>query len=341
MRAVVKVRPEPGVEVLDVPVPEIGEGNALIRVEAAAICGSDLGIYDYTPAYSGMRLPVVLGHEFSGRLEDVGPDVVDYEAGDRVLSESVRACGVCRFCREGMSNLCDESTLFGIHADGGFAEYVAVPHGLLHRIPDGVSYGEAALVEPLSNAVHFVGDVTPVRLGEYAVVHGPGPIGLFSAQLLRMAGVTVIITGIGVDANRFEIAARLGFETVNVEEEDPINRVLENTGGKGADVAFIATGAPEAVAQAVRIVRKRGHVTVVGIFPRRVEVPATSIVRREITLAGAYDARPANFEQAIGLIASGRIDAAGLITHRFPLEEAEKAFEVAKSRVGCKVLFVP
>jgi L-iditol 2-dehydrogenase len=341
MKAVVKVRPEPGVEVLEIPVPEIGEGDALIRVEAAAICGSDLGIHDYTPAYSGMRLPVVLGHEFSGRLEEVGPDVVDYEVGDRVLSESVRACGVCRFCREGMSNLCEESTLFGIHADGGFAEYVAVPHGLLHRIPDGVSYEEAALVEPLSNAVHFVGDVTPVRLGDYAVVQGPGPIGLFSAQLLRMAGANVIITGMGVDANRFEIAGRLGFETVNVEEEDLLEKVLEDTGGKGVDVAFVATGAPEAVAQAVHIVRKRGHVTVVGIYPGGVEVPATRIVRREITLAGAYDARPANFEQAIGLIGSGRIDAAGLITHRFPLDEAEKAFEVAKSRVGCKVLFVP
>lgn len=341
MKAVVKVRPEPGLEVLDIPVPETGQREALIRVRAAAICGSDLGIYDYTPAYSSMRLPVVLGHEFAGEVVEVGPCVEGYGVGDRVLSESVRACGSCRYCREGLPNLCEASTLFGIHVDGGFAEHVAVPQGLLHGVPDGMSYEEAAVVEPLSNAHHFVSDITPVRSGDFAVVHGVGPIGLFSAQLLRLAGAEVLITGIGVDSERFRIARRLGLEATNVEKVDLEETVLEWTAGRGADVALVAVGAASALVQATRIVRKGGHVTLVGIFPAAVELPLTEVVRREVVIAGAYDARPQNFERAIELIMSGRVAAAALITHRFPLERAEEAFEVAKSRRGCKVLFRP
>ena len=188
MKAVVKSRPEPGVEVMDIPIPEVADDEVLIKVKAAAICGSDLGIYNYTPAYIGMRLPVVMGHEFAGEVAETGTLVEGYTAGDRVLSESVKACGGCGFCRQGMSNLCDGSTLFGIHTDGGFAEYVAVPYKLLHRMPPGMSYEEAALVEPLSNAVHFVNDVTPFRSGDLVVVQGCGPIGLFSAQLFSLGG---------------------------------------------------------------------------------------------------------------------------------------------------------
>ncbi|TRO49001.1 sorbitol dehydrogenase [Candidatus Bathyarchaeota archaeon] len=340
LKAVVKSRPEPGIDVLDLPVPEAGEGEVLIEIRAAAICGSDLGIYHYTPAYSGMKLPVVMGHEFAGEVAEMGPGVEGVSVGDRVLSESVKACGSCRFCREGMSNLCEGSILFGIHADGGFAEYVTVPQELLHRMPDGMTFEEAAVVEPLSNALHFVRDITPINPGDLAVVQGIGPIGLFSAQLFRLEGARVLLTGIGVDAERFRIAEGLGFEAVNVEEEDLVEKVMEITGGAGADIAFVAVGAASAMLEAVHLVRKRGHVTVVGIFPGDVGLPMTHIVRREITVSGAYDARPVNFPESIGLLESGAINARDIITHRFPLDEAEEAFGVAISKKGGKVLFV-
>jgi len=340
LKAVVKSRPEPGVEVVDLPVPEVGVGEVLIRVRAAAICGSDLGIYYYTLAYSEMKLPVVMGHEFAGEIAEVGSEVEGYSVGDRVLSESVKACGSCRYCLEGMSNLCEGSTLFGIHTDGGFAEYVAVPHELLHRVPEGMSFEEAAVVEPLSNALHFVKDITPISPGDLAVVQGIGPIGLFSAQLFRLAGARVLLTGIGVDTERFKIAEGLGFEAVNVEEEDLVEKIMDMTGGSGADIAFVAVGAASALRQAVQLVRKRGHVTVVGIFPGDVELPMTRIVRREITLAGAYDARPVNFPESIGLLKSGAVNARDIITHRFSLDKAEEAFGVAISKKGGKVLFV-
>jgi len=340
LKAVMKRRPEPGVEVVDVPVPGLEAGEVLIRVRASAICGSDLGIYKYTPAYSKMKLPVVLGHEFAGEIVEAGEGVVGFEVGDRVLSESVKACGSCRFCREGMPNLCESSTLFGIHTDGGFAEYVAVPHTLLHGVPDGMSFEVAAVVEPLSNALHFVRDITPIRRGNFVVVHGIGPIGLFSAQLFRISGARVLITGIGVDTERFKIAERLGFESVNIEDEDLAERVNDLTDGGGADIAFVAVGAGSALRQALHVVRKKGQVTVVGIFPGMVELPITDVVRREITLAGAYDAKPVNFEQSIELLMSGAVNAEELITHRFSLDEAEEAFQIADSKRGCKVLFV-
>jgi len=341
MRAVVKRKPEPGVEFTEVPKPKIASEEVLIEVKAAAICGSDLGIYDYTPAYSKMRLPVVMGHEFSGRIAELGSQVKGYAVGDRVLAESVKACGVCVYCRSGHENLCDVSTLFGIHVDGGMAEYIAVPYRLLHRLPRELSFEEGALIEPLSNALHFVKDCTQIRLGDLAVVHGCGPIGIFSAQLFRLAGAEVILTGVNVDTERFKIASGLGLQTINVEQEDLAKLVSQRTGGHGADIAFVATGAPPAVTQATQIVKKRGQVTIIGIFGRPVEVPMTQVVRREITLNGAYDAKPENFDQSIRLAKSGAIKVKELITHRLPLKKAGEAFEAAKSRVGCKVEFIP
>jgi L-iditol 2-dehydrogenase len=339
-RAVVKRKPEPGVEFAEVPKPKIKPDEVLIEIKAAAICGSDLGIYDYTPAYSKMKLPVVMGHEFSGRIIETGPQVKGYELGDRVLSESVKACGKCVYCRTGHENLCDASTLFGIHTDGGMAEYLAVPYKLLHGLPDELSYEEGALIEPLSNAVHFVKDCTTIRLGDLAVVQGCGPIGLFSAQLFRLSGAEVLVTGVNVDSERFKIAEGLGLETVNIEREDLVKIVMDRTKERGADIAFVATGAPPAVAQAIQIVKKRGQVTVIGIFGRPVEVPMTQVVRREVTIQGAYDAKPENFDQSIKLARSGAIKVKELLTHRLPLEKAKEAFEAAKSRIGCKVEFI-
>jgi len=341
MRAVVKSKPAPGVEFAEVPKPKIKPDEVLIEVKAAAICGSDLGIYDYTPAYSKMKLPVVMGHEFSGRVAEAGTQVQGYKVGDRVIAESVKACGVCEFCQSGHQSLCDASTLFGIHTDGGMAEYIAVPYKLLHRLPDELSYEAGALIEPLSNAVHFVKDCTPVKLGDFVVVQGCGPIGLFSAQLFRLAGAEVIVTGVGVDTERFKIAEGLGLEAINIEKVDLAALVRERTGGRGADTAFVATGAPPAVAQATQIVKKRGRVTVIGIFGRPVEVPMTEVVRREVSIVGAYDAQPQNFGQSIKLASSGAVKVEALLTHRLPLEKANEAFEAAKSRVGCKVEFIP
>ncbi len=336
-----KTKPMPGVEVKEIPKPEPAPDEVLIKVKSAAICGSDLGIYHYTSAYSKMKLPVVLGHEFSGEITETGVKVEGFKVGDRVLSESVKACGVCEFCRNGMSNLCDASTLFGIHTDGGFADYVTVPYKLLHRVPDSMSYDQAALVEPLSNAVHFVRDITPFKIDDYVVVQGCGPIGLFSAQLFKLGGARVLVTGLSVDKVRFEIAKKLGLETLNIENENLEEKVMEETEGHGADVAFVAVGAPPVVLQATRIIKKRGTVTVVGIFGAEAPLDMTWLVRRELKIHGAYDAKPENFPQSIDYIVRGLVDVDSVLTHRLSLDEAEKGFKVAIDKTGGKVVFNP
>jgi len=336
-----KSKPKPGVEVKDIPKPRPAADEVLIKVKSAAICGSDLGIYHYTSAYSKMKLPVVLGHEFSGEIMELGKKVIGYKKGDRVLSESVKACGVCEFCKKGMSNLCDRSTLFGIHTDGGFAEYITVPYKLLHKIPNRMTYDQAALVEPLSNAVHFVRDITPFKIDDYVVVQGCGPIGLFSAQLFKLGGARVLVTGLSVDKLRFEIAEKLGLETLNIETESLEERVMKDTGGKGADIAFVAVGAPPAIKQATQIIKKRGLVTVVGIFGKEVSLDMTWVVRREIKIHGAYDAKPVNFSQSIDLINRGLVDVDSVLTHKLSLDQAEEGFKVALDKTGGKVVFNP
>jgi L-iditol 2-dehydrogenase len=336
-----KTKPMPGVEVREIPRPVPREYEVLIKVRSAAICGSDLGIYHYTSAYSKMKLPVVLGHEFSGEIIETGNDVVGFKTGDRVLSESVKACGVCEFCKQGMSNLCDASTLFGIHVDGGFAEYVTVPYKLLHRIPDNMSYDQAALVEPLSNALHFVRDITTFRIDDYVVVLGCGPIGLFSAQLFKRGGAKVLVTGLNQDERRFQIAEKLGIDTLNIEKKSLEDRVMKDTRGRGADIAFVAVGAPPAVKQATQIIKKRGLITVVGIFGKEVSLDMTWVVRRELMIHGAYDAKPVNFPQSIDLISRGLIDVDSVLTHKLSLDEAEKGFKVAIEKTGGKVVFNP
>jgi L-iditol 2-dehydrogenase len=341
LKAILKTNPKLGVEVRDIPKPSPRANEVLIKVKAAAICGSDLGIYRYTQAYRMMKLPVVMGHEFSGIIEDKGNNVQGYEVGDRVLSESVKACGFCEFCKIDMSNLCEQSTLFGIHVDGGFAEYVTVPYRLLHKIPETMNFDQAALVEPLSNAVHFVKDIANYKKDDFVVVHGCGPIGLFSAQLFMIGGAKVLMTGLTVDTLRFEMAKKLGIETLNIEEEGLEGKVNEMTEGAGADIAFVATGAAPALQQALNIIKKRGQVTVVGIFGKEVPLDITRLVRRELQIIGAYDARPKNFSESIELIASKRIDVDSVLTHKFKLEDAEEAFKVAFQKTGGKIAFNP
>jgi L-iditol 2-dehydrogenase len=240
-----------------------------------------------------------------------------------------------------MSNLCDQSTLFGIHVDGGFSEYVTVPYKLLHRIPETMDYDQAALVEPLSNAVHFVRDVTHFEKEDFVVIHGCGPIGLFSAQLFKLGGANVLMTGLGVDKLRFDIATKLGIETLNIEKESLEERVMERTGGAGANITFIAVGASAAVQQAMRIIKKRGRVIVVGIFGKDVPIDMTWLVRRELQIIGAYDAKPDNFTESIDLITTGQVDVDSVLTHKFRLDEAEEAFKLAINRAGGKIVFNP
>jgi L-iditol 2-dehydrogenase len=342
LKAVAKVRREPGVEVIETREDPLGEEDVLLRMEAASICGSDIGFYNFTPAYQKFaKVPVIMGHEFSGIIEKVGSHVKDFAKGERVASESVIYCGECRNCRMGFTNICQNFMVFGMHRNGGFAECVSLNRKFLHKIPEGVTASEAAVVEPLSVVVNALDEVADLTLGETSLVVGPGPLGLLSAEVLRAKGIpNIAILGIGIDAYRLAIARdKLSYKTFDIEKEGAKEEVAALTRGFGFDVVVVAAGSPSALKESVPFVAKGGQIIVLGIFPEEVNLPVSDLVRRQISLRGSYGSNWRHYEKAISLFESKQVKVSDIITHRFALEDANKAFEMARDKTGCKVQF--
>ncbi len=313
-------------EIQDMPVPEVGPRDVRIRVSACGICGSDVHGFDGS---SGRRIPpLIMGHEASGTVESVGSEVSSLQPGDRVTFDSMISCGVCRFCRSGEANLCDDRRVVGVSPGewkqhGAFAEYVVVPHHIVFRLPDGLSFEHAAMVEPVSVAVHAVSR-TPIRLGAQAVVVGCGMIGLLTVQAAKAAGCGTVFA-VDLDDTRLERAARLGADVTLNAKEDVAAQVVEATGG-GADVAFEAVGAAAPIATAVASLRKGGALTLIGNVTPKVEVGLQEIVTRELTLYGSC-ASSGEYPQCLDLIGRGVIRVDDLVTAVAALEDGPAWFE--------------
>jgi L-iditol 2-dehydrogenase len=314
-------------EILDLPRPEPGPRDVVVRVRACGICGSDVHGYDGS---SGRRIPpIVMGHEAAGVVEAVGKEVLGFRPGDRVTFDSTIHCGECAFCRSGQVNLCDRRRVVGVspgdyRQDGAFAEAVAVPERVVCRIPDTVAFEHAAMVEPLSVAVHAVRR-TPVRSGDRALVVGCGMIGLLTIQAAKAAGCGSVVA-VDVDDGRLERAARLGADTTLNGRDDVSARVAALTSGRGVDVAFEAVGAAEPIATAVRCLRKGGTLTLIGNVTPRVEVDLQAIVTRELSLLGTC-ASSGEYPAALELLARGAVRLDGLISALAPLEQGPAWFE--------------
>lgn len=330
MKALVKTAKGPGeTELRDIPVPEPGPGEALIRVKAAAVCASDVHIYHDRFTYVP---PLVLGHEFCGVVERLGPGATGVRAGDLVVSENnPNACGTCRVCTAGFPNLCPAKKAIGFKRDGCFAEYVAIPAHLLHKVPEGVSLHAAALSEPLAVAIHAVADRCGIERGDIVVVQGPGAIGLLAAQVARAEGAgRVIVSGTSRDVGlRLDCAERLGFETCNVEQDDLLELVLSYTAGLGADVVVEAAGAPPAVDLGIKLLRRAGRMVAVGITGQAsIPVAWDDLVAKAVTLQFSYSSRRRNWNKGMAYLAEGKVEAEPLITSRMPLERWLDAFEL-------------
>ncbi|MDA4111976.1 MAG: alcohol dehydrogenase catalytic domain-containing protein [Thaumarchaeota archaeon] len=343
MKAVAKTKRESGLEVIETDPDKFNDDQVLLRMRSASICGSDLGFYNYTPAYQKFaKIPVIMGHEFAGEIARVGKNVKDFAEGDRVSSESILYCGKCRACRIGLTNICQNFTVFGMHRNGGFAEDVALDPKYLHRIPNEVSFSEAGVVEPLSVIVNALEDVgAKIAAGEKACVIGPGPLGLFSAEILRVKGVKdILILGIGIDEFRLGIARdKLGYHTINTEETNPAEMASSMTDGYGFDTVIVTAGAPAALRSAIPIVSKGGQIIVVGIFADEVPLLASDLVRKQVSMRGSYASNWKHYEEAITLLKNKMVRADDVITHQFDLSGADEAFQMAKAKTGCKVQF--
>jgi L-iditol 2-dehydrogenase len=270
-----------------------------------------------------------MGHEASGVITRIGPDVQGWTAGDRVTFDSTIYCRRCRFCGAGQINLCDNRRVLGVSCDeyrrhGAFAELVAVPQHILYRLPDALSFHRAAAVEPLSIAVHAAGR-TPIRLDDTAVVVGAGMIGLLAVQVLRAAGCGRVYA-VDLDPARLQRARQLGAdETFQSGQVDVPAEVRKRTAGQGADLAIEAVGLTPTVQTAVACLRKGGHLTLVGNFAPSIELPLQAVVTRELTLAGSCASR-GEYPACLEMLARGVVDVDSLTSAVAPLDEGPAWF---------------
>jgi L-iditol 2-dehydrogenase len=314
-------------EVVDFPEPSIGPDDVLVRVRACGICGSDVHGFDGS---SGRRNPpLIMGHEASGEVAKLGSNVTDLKPGDRVTFDSTVYCGKCAFCARGDVNLCDNREVIGVapkefKRHGAFAEYVSVPRRIMYKLPDSFPFEQAALIEAVSIGVHAV-SITPVRLGDTALIIGAGMIGLVTLQAAKAAGCTRIIA-VDMEDSRIEAAKSMGATdgingSVNVPEA-----VRELTGGRGADVAFECVGYTKPVVTAIHSVRKGGTVTLIGNLQPNIEIPLQYVVTRQIRLQGSC-ASNGEYPQCIDLMARGVIKVAPLISAVAPLRDGPSWFD--------------
>lgn len=343
-RVLVKTARGPGhLELREVPVPQIAPDEVLIRVRACGICGSDLKIQDdkhpYTP-------PVVIGHEFAGEIAEVGSGVTGWVVGDRVVSEQhTHACGRCRQCLTGNAFACASKRAPGYFVDGAFAEFIKVPAWLLHRIPDNLSFVEAAFSEPSAVAAHGVLDRTGIAPEDTVLILGCGPIGLVAAKMVQAAGAAqVIITGIDRDEQvRLPKARELGIDhVVNVMQTDLAALLDDLTGGEGADVVIELSGALPAISQGFQLARRLGRVGIIGQPPTdEVAIPYREALFRALTVSFSYSSKYTSWERVLSLFERGAIDPAPFITHVLPLDEWERGFDLSRSGEAVKVVLEP
>jgi len=315
-------------EYKDVPEPQMGAEDVLIQVEACGICGSDVHGLDGS---TGRRIPpVIMGHEASGTIAEVGEGVTGWQRGDRVTFDSTIYCGRCYFCRRGAINLCDNRRVLGVSCDdyrqnGAFAEYVAVPARILYRLPDGLTFERATMVEALSIAVHAV-ERAPISLNDTAVVVGAGTIGLLVIQALKVAGCGRIIA-VDLDPGRLELACQLGAdEGLNPDAVDVAAHVLERTAGRGADLSFEVVGITPSLKLAIQCLKKGGSITLVGNLSPVTEFPLQLVVTRELTLYGSCASR-GEYPACLDLIARGAISVDAMISAVAPLAEGASWFK--------------
>lgn len=312
----------------DMPDPTIGPDEALVEVEACGICGSDVHGMDGS---TGRRIPpLIMGHEAAGIIRDVGSEVRGWQSGDRVTFDSTIYCGRCYYCRAGQVNLCNDRRVLGVspgdyRQHGAFAEYVAVPQHILYRLPDTVSFIQAAMLEPLSVAFHAV-SLPRIRLADSVVVVGAGMIGLLVVRALRLAGCGQIIA-VDLDKGRLAAARQFGADTgLLADAPDVPQQVQALTEGRGADLAFEVVGVTPAIQTALASTRKGGCLTLVGNLAPTVELPLQSVVTRQIALYGSC-ASSGEYPACIAMLARGAVNVEPLISAVAPLREAAGWFD--------------
>lgn len=328
----------------DVPEPELGDEDVLIRVKACGICGSDVHGYDGS---TGRRIPpLIMGHEAAGVIARVGSAVGSLKPGDRVTFDSTVSCGHCRFCATGDVNLCDNRQVLGVSCgdyrrNGAFAEYVAVPQNIVYKLPESFAYEKAALIEAVSIAVHAA-RITGIAPGSSAVIIGAGMIGLLAVQSFRVFGCKQILA-IDLEESKLTLAREMGAdETFLGTDPELLKKLQQATHGQGPDIAVEVVGAQQSILTAIQGVRRGGTVTLIGNLAPKVEIPLQTVVTRQLRLLGSC-ASAGEYRECIELMESGAINVEPLISALAPLSEGAAWFDRLYAREAglMKVILQP
>jgi alcohol dehydrogenase len=333
------------VRVDEVPDPEISSPDeAIVRVEASGICGSDLHIYhgrvQIEPGF-------VIGHEFVGEVVAAGDDVTEIAVGDRVLGTYSTACGECFYCLREEFHKCDRARIYGHGAalgslQGAQAELLLVPHAdlSLRRIPEGLSDEVALFAGDVMGTAYHAIDSRPLAEGESAAILGMGPVGLCAVQVARAAGASQVIA-IDTVAERLEAAEAFGATAVHLTEQDPRAEVKGLTEGRGVDLAVDAVGHPDALELAIRLARKAGTVSATGVYAERIDLNMGILWIKALTLTSGHANVIKHLDPVLELLSEGKLDPAPLVTHRMSLDEAPEAYRVFDNREALKILLRP
>ena len=328
-------------ELVDFPNPAPAADEVLVRVRACGICGSD--IHGWDGSTGRRRPPLIMGHEASGEIAAAGPEVKRWKVGDRVTFDSTISCGQCQYCRTGQVNLCDNRRVVGVapveyRQHGAFAEYVALPARILYALPDQLTYEQAAMIEPVSIAIHAVGRVK-IAPTDTVVVVGSGMIGLFVIQALRWAGAARVIA-VDLEDKRLALALELGAtDAINSGQGDPVAEIHRLTNGRGADLAFEVVGISPTLNLALASLRRGGSAVLVGNLAAKTEFPLQAVVTRELTVYGTCSSA-GEYPLCLDLIAKGAIRVEPMISAVAPLDDGIEWFKKLSGKDGGKFMKV-
>jgi threonine 3-dehydrogenase len=337
VKALVKVAAGPGFELRDVPVPTIRENEVLIKVRRAGVCGTDVHIYEWDDWAKGRCVPpFTVGHEFAGDVAQVGSTVTDVHVGDRVTAEGHIVDGRCMLCRTGNAHACPYTKVIGVDRDGCFAEYIAMPATNVWHLDDNISYDVGGIHDPMGNAFHTA--LTADIPGATVLITGCGPIGIFAAGICKAAGAARVICS-DVNDTRLELARQMG--ATDVVHPNDVEALVNRVTDFGVDVVLEMSGVPSAIHQAFKLVRPAGRVQMLGVPAKPIEFDfATELVFKGVTVYGVTGRRMYDtWHQMTRFLRSGAFDPTPVITHRFPLEQADDAIAAIKSGAAGKVIF--
>jgi len=329
MKALVKRSAEPGLWMDVVPIPDVGTNEVLIKVEKTAICGTDLHIYNWDEwSQRTIQPPLVIGHEFVGRIVELGPGVHNYEVGDRVSAEGHITCGLCRNCRAGRRHLCAHTEGIGVNRDGAFAEYVVVPASNLWLIPPQIPSDFAAFFDPLGNAVHCALSFPVV--GEDVLITGAGPIGIMAAGICRFIGARhVVVTD--VNEYRLQIAGRMGAtHLVNVGDESLDDAMRAQDIHEGFDIGLEMSGNPQAFNDMLHHMYHGGRIALLGILPSKTLIDWDQVIFKGLHIKGIYGREMFETWYKMTQLVVGGLDLTPVLTHRFPIDQFQKGFDVMR-----------